>query len=258
MTAAIYAARAGKSVLLFEGNKLGGTVNRLKRIANYPGGVSEKGEELAAKMAEQTLGFGVKVVPEFVNKVTKTKDGFSVMTFEEAYSCRYVIYCGGLTRNKPEAELKFKGSGISYCAVCDGNFFKGKVTAVIGDGEAARRDVEYLLPICKKVYYVHTDGVSVTGAEDVEGKVGEFTGEATLSGIVVGGKRIEVDGAFIAMGGTTDGLIKGIETNNGAIVANGGRTNIEGFFVAGDCIYGSMKQIVSACYDGALAASLCK
>lgn len=257
LTAAIYAARSGKRVILFEGNRVGGTVCGLKKIANYPGGISDKGEELADRMFRQALSFNVKIVPQFALKAVKTSEGFTVTTGENSYSGKYVIYCGGIARKSIPAEKQFRGSGISYCAVCDGNFFKGKTVAVIGNGEAAVSDVKYLLGLCQKVYFVHSYGEAVEGAEDVIGSVSDFVGEGTLSGIVVSGTVIPVDGAFIAMGGAADSIIKGLKLEDGLIVSNEGRTNIDGFFVAGDCIKGSMRQIVSATYDGAKAASLC-
>ena len=257
MTAAIYAARAGKSVILFEGNKLGGTLAKLKKIVNYPGSVSEDGGEIAERMASQVKQFGVKIVNEFVSGIFKSKDGFDVFTDTESYKSKYVIYCGGIKRNKPKAEQKFRGSGISYCAVCDGHFFKGKTVAVIGDGEAALRDVKYLVPLCAKVYHIYTVEPA-PDAEGIKGKVEDFLGENSLSGIVVGGKTIPVDGAFIAMGGTAEELIAGLETKDGFIIRHNGKTNIDGFFVAGDAAEGSMRQVVSACYDGALAVSYCE
>lgn len=257
MTAAIYAARAGKKVTLFEGNELGGTLARLKKIVNFPGSISENGAEIAERMANQVKSFDVQIIYEFVSGIMKSGDEFTVMTDSDAYQAKYVIYCGGIKRNRPEAELKFKGSGISYCAVCDGNFFKGKTVAVIGDGEEAKKDVRYLLTLCKKVYHVYTTEVA-DGAEGVKGIVKDFVGDKTLTGIVVGEKTILVDGAFIAMGGTVTELVKGLETKDGYISTRNCKTNIENFFAAGDAIDGSMRQVVSACYEGALAASYCE
>lgn len=258
LTAAIYAARAGKKVMLFEGNRVGGTMARLRTIANFPGGVSDSGEELAERMASQAKNFGTMIVPEFVLKVIRTGEGFKVTTGEKSYSGKYVIYCGGIARKTVPAEKRFLGSGISYCAVCDGNFFKDKTVAVIGEGEAAKSDVQYLLGLCRKVYYIHSFGEAIEGAEDVIGSVSEFIGEEKLSGVKVGGKVIDVDGAFIALGGAAESLVKGLEVEDGLIVSSGGKTNVENFFVAGDCIKGSMRQVVSACYEGARAAYLCK
>lgn len=256
MTAAIYAARAGKKVILFEGNKLGGTLGRLKKIENYPGSVSSDGAEIASRMKSQVEHFGVNIVYEFVSGVIKSMDGFDVFTDTEAYKCKYVIYCGGMERKRPKAEQKFRGSGISYCAVCDGNFFKGKTVAVIGDGEAAFRDVKYLLPLCSKVYHVYTMEPA-TDAEGIRGNIEEFLGESYLTGIKVNGKIIPLDGAFIAMGGATSELIKGLYVKNGLIVNDNGKTGVDGFFVAGDASDGSMRQVVSACYEGARAAGYC-
>lgn len=256
LTASIYLKRAGKNVLLFEGNKLGGTLNKLKKIANYPGSVSDDGAEIATRMANQARLLGVEVKSEFVSKV-RARDGFfAVMTATESYEAKNVIYCGGIQRKQPETEKKFKGSGISYCAVCDGHFFKDKTVAVIGDGEVAASDVKYLLPLCNKVYHVTTTQAE-EGAEQIKGVVSEFVGEGALSGIVVGGKTYQVDGAFIAMGGAANEIIKGLELKDGLIVTDGCKTNISGFFVAGDAGYGSMRQVVSACYEGAKAAQIC-
>lgn len=258
LTAAIYAARAGKKVLIFEGNRAGGTLARLKKIANFPGGISEDGAALSAKMLEQALSFGAVVVPEFALKVIRAGEGFKVTAGERSFSCKYVIYCGGIVRKTIPAEKRFAGSGVSYCAVCDGYFFRGKTVAVIGEGEAARSDIKYLLGLCGKVYHIHTSGEKVEGAEDVVGSVSEFIGSSTLEAVKVGDRVIPVDGAFIALGGSTESIIKGLEVEDGLIVSSDGRTNIEGFFAAGDCIKGSMKQVVSACYEGARAAYMCK
>lgn len=257
LTAAVYAARAGKSVIIFEGNKLGGTLAKLKKIVNFPGSISDDGKQIAERMARQALSFGAKVEYEFVRSVHKKIDGFTVYTDTREFSCKYVIYCGGMERSKPKTERKFTGSGVSYCAVCDGNFFKGKTVAVIGDGESAVRDVEYLLPLCKKVYHVYTEKAA-DGAEPLKGKVDEFLGDAVLTGISVGGMTVAVDGAFIAMGGVATGLVSGLETKDGLIVNSEGRTNIPNFFVAGDAGAGSIRQVVSACFDGARAAYYCK
>ena len=118
------------------------------------------------------------------------------------------------------------------------------------------RDIKYLVPLCAKVYHIYTTEPSPE-VESIKGKVEEFLGEMSLSGIVVGGKKIPVDGAFIAMGGAAKELIAGLEINDGLIVSNNGKTNIDNFFVAGDAAKGSMRQVVSACYDGALVASYC-
>lgn len=257
MSAAIYAARAGKRVTLFEGNRLGGTLATLKRIENFPGSISNSGAEIAARMEAQVRSFGVNIVSEFVSGVMKTEGGFEVFTDTGSFGARYVVFCGGIRRKRPAAERKFRGNGISYCAVCDGNFYKGKTVAVIGDGEAAKRDVAYLLPLCKKVYQVCTFSPA-EGAEAVLGSVEDFVGDETLKGIVVGGRTIEVDGAFIAMGGAANELISGLKMEDGLVVNDDGRTNVEGFFVAGDAAKGSMRQVVSACFEGARAAGYCK
>lgn len=257
MTAAIYAARADKSVILFEGNALGGTLAKLKKIVNFPGSVSEDGAEIAARMAAQVKQFDVRIISDYVRGVHKSGEKFNAMTDTESFTAKYVIYCGGINRHKPKAEQKFRGSGISYCAVCDGNFFRGKTVAVIGDGEAAMRDVKYLLPLCEKVYHIYTTAPA-PDAQGIKGRVDEFLGDVSLTGIVVGGKTIAVDGAFIAMGGATSEIISGLNITDGFIVSDGCKTNIDGFFVAGDAAFGSMRQVVSACYDGALAASLCE
>lgn len=256
MTAAIYLRRAGKNVILFEGNSLGGTLKRLRKIVNFPGSVSDDGAEIAARMEAQVRAFGTTIVNEFVSGVHKNKEGFDVYTDTEIYKSKFVIYAGGIERNRPKAEKKFRGSGVSYCAVCDGNFFRGKTVAVIGDGEAAFRDVKYLLPLCEKVYHIYTTAPAPE-AEGIKGKVEEFLGEVSLSGIVVSGKTIPVNGAFIAMGGAASELISGLEMKDGLIANENGKTNIENFFVVGDAAEGSMRQVVSACYEGAKVAEYC-
>lgn len=240
MTAAIYALRAGKKVAVFEGNLLGGTLNQIKKIENYPGFKSISGKTLAKKMQEQVLSLGAEVIKQFVVKVMPAEEGFDIITYTDFFTAKKVIYCGGNARRTIKAAENFFGSGISYCATCDGYFYKDKVVAVVGSGYTAKEDVDYLLSLCKKVYLIGS--LTNTNAEQINSEVVKILGTNKVEGIQLkNGKTIEIDGLFIALGGVSQDEIFDEEIKGGV-------------FKAGDA-NGEFKQIIWACAEGAKAAT---
>lgn len=278
LTAALYALRAEKSVVVIEKLGLGGQIALSSEVENFPGTPKMSGAEFAANLASQVEALGGRIeyeeVVEIIDGEIKT-----VVTDLDKYEGRSVIIATGV-KNRclgAEGEAELIGKGISFCAVCDGSFYKKKTVAVIGGGNTAVEDAIYLADIAEKVYIVHRRDEfraenrlvrALKQRENVElvldSTVERFIDDGGLKGIEVvnvknGGKRtIEVDGAFVAVGQTPqcqifDGLIT---LNDGGYVEAGEncRTNVDGIFVAGDCRNKSVRQLTTACSDGSIAA----
>jgi len=266
LSAALYALRAGKKVVIFEGNAFGGILNTIDRIENYPGFKAISGEALAKKMAAQVMRFKPKVVKSFAVSVLADdmdtdnegeEGGYTVYTNASDFKARCVIYAGGSVRAPLPAAEKFKGSGLSYCALCDGYFYKDKTVAVLGSGYTAEEDARYLIPLCKKVYVL--GGVAVDGAESIDDGVAELIGSKQEAGKgevleavkLKSGRVLKVDGLFIALGvkdsgGVLSAVLDGQSMQDGKIK--------DGLYVAGDA-GAEFKQIVWAAASGAKAAS---
>lgn len=277
MTAGIYAVRAGLSALILEGGVVGGQAVNAHSIENYPGfatGVS--GYELAYAMQTQCQRLGVKFIYEQAVSAELTDDIKTVRTSLNEYSAKNVIIATGA---KPrllgvENEQSFVGAGLSYCATCDGGFFKGKVVAVIGGGDTAVTDAIYLSRIAKSVHIIHRRDAFRAGKLEVErmlalenvhpvynSVVQSLMGDQSLSGLMLRNvqsgaiSQIEVDGAFVAVGNEpqTD-IFTGLKLESGYILCDGVHTGIKGIYAAGDVCRGAQKQVVTACAAGAAAA----
>ena len=157
LTAAIYAARSGKSVLVYEKEGIGGQIAFSPRVENYPGIRSVSGSEFADNLYEQALSFGVDIELETVIGIETNGDIKTVLTESGKEQCKKIIIATGVQHKKlglPE-EDDYVGRGVSYCAVCDGAFFKNSDVAVVGGGNAALRSAQMLSGICSKVYLIH-------------------------------------------------------------------------------------------------------
>lgn len=280
LTAAVYARRAGKSVLLIEKETFGGQITLSPHVENYPFTRPMSGNELVEVLVEQVMNLGAEVEIGTVAAVSENSDKtVTVKTDYQEFRGRALIIATGLKHRLPgaENEQKFIGSGISFCAVCDGAFFKDKAVAVIGGGNTAVQDAIYLSKLCSKVYLVHrrdgfraekrvVDGLSA--CENVElvlnSTVARFVGDGKLSEIIVknretGAERaLEVSGAFIAVGfepnnGAFEGLVS---LDESGFIRSGEdcRTSRPEIFVAGDCRTKSVRQLVTAGSDGGVAA----
>lgn len=157
MTAALYARRAGKSVLLLEQGSIGGQITFSPRVENFPGIKAVSGIEFSDTLADQVLGLGAVLEVENVQTVQQGENCFTVKTEYGEYQARSLVAATGLQHKKLglPGEEELVGSGISYCAVCDGAFFKGKVTAVVGGGNTAVQDALYLADLCETVHLIH-------------------------------------------------------------------------------------------------------
>lgn len=283
LTAAIYAKRAGKSVLVLEGRTYGGQIINTFQIENWPGDFGVSGVDLMQKIYKQATELGAEVEFEEVTAIEKTATGFVVKTEDEEYAAGAVILAVGAEDKKLgiASEEKFTGRGVSYCATCDGALFKDKTVAIIGGGNTALYDALYLSHIVKKIYLVHRreefrgDKVLVEKVQkknNVEFVLGyvpeEIVGDKKVSGVklVVSGlmaevkeaRELDVDGVFVAIGEKpmTEKFAELVELDkDGYIVAGEDcKTSRDGVYVAGDCRTKDVRQLVTAAADGAVAA----
>ncbi|MDD4291385.1 MAG: FAD-dependent oxidoreductase [Clostridia bacterium] len=279
LTAAIYARRANLSVVMFEGNVLGGTLAELKRIENYPGFMGT-GKQLAAKMTAQVKKLRTRVVTENVEAVKPIeKKGrspyrFSIFTQKSEFSALSVILAIGKKRIGNGVERDYIGKGASYCAVCDGFFYRDAVVAVYGSGNTAVDDAIYLSNIAKKVYLVSLSELQaeksliskLKSAKNVEiltqHVVKKLNGEEQLQSMTVfdiasvSQKDIEIEGFFVANGVNPDVKLasKLVSTDSDGILAGDTVCDTKGVFACGDAVSGSFKQVVTACATGAQAS----
>ena len=282
LTASIYALHAKKSVLLIERYAPGGQVAQTGKIENYPGFKSIDGLELSNLMFEQVSDLGLETIYTDVIKYDLLGKVKKVETYDGTFECKAVVLALGAVARQldVENEKKFIGKGISYCATCDGNFFKDKNVAVVGGGNTSFEDCLYLADIVNKIYLIHRrdefrgDKHTLLKLKEFE-KVGKIefvlnsvvkalNGEDKLTSVVVENKidktlrEIPVDGLFVAIGRRPDtSLIQDIITldENGYIITDENmRTNIDGVYAVGDVRQKRLRQIVTACSDGAISA----
>lgn len=279
LTAAIYGQRAGKQTVVFEGANYGGQIVFSPNVENYPGIASISGAQYSMNLVEQATNLGAETKREQVKEVKKVEDGYSVVTEEGEYLCQALVLATGVTHRHLglENEEKLTGAGVSYCATCDGMFFRGKNVAVIGGGNTALQDAEFLSNYCSKVYLVHRreefrgDAKNVSSLrekENVEFVLNalpeEILGEQMVQGLVVtdkisGAKKtLDVDGIFVAIGHLPKNEIFAelVELDAGGFIKAGENceTSRDGIFAAGDCRTKEVRQLTTAAADGAVAA----
>ncbi len=278
LTAATYARRAGKSVLVIEKNAFGGQITWSPKVENFPGFVSISGNELGDKLLEQAMEQGAEVELEEVSQLHIIEGVKTVVCASGAeFQARAVIIATGA---KPrmlglEREAELVGAGVCFCAVCDGAFYKGERVAVNGGGNSALQDAILLSETCEKVYLIHRRDSfrgeaklveALQRRENVEfvlnANITQLLGGDELSGLVVeqsGSRReIPVSGLFVAVGHAPDNDIFAniIALDNAGYAASGEDclTRAEGVFVAGDCRAKSVHQLTTAVGDGSVAA----
>lgn len=277
LTAAIYALRAGKSVRIYEKELFGGQITYSPSVENYPGYQQISGNELADHLVEQAIALGAEI--EF-GQVEKILDGTvkTVMADGKPVECKSVIIATGSKHRHLglDREGELIGSGVSYCAVCDGAFFKGKTVAVAGGGDAALQDAIFLSDRCAHVYVVHRRDTfrgeaqlekilrSRTNVEFVmNATVEALEGDRVLTGIRVKNKengalrQIPLDGLFIAVGqepqNTPFAELIALDAGGYADSGEDCTTGTPGIFVAGDCRKKAVRQLTTAVGDGAVA-----
>ncbi len=278
LTAALYLARAAVDVTVFEKAFYGGKITETFEIENYPGFELVSGFELSEKIRAQAVKAGVKTVNREVLSLTKTENGFTVKTNKDEMKADAVIFAAGTEKKMlgVKGEAEFSGRGVSYCALCDGGFYKGKTVFVIGGGNTAVEDALYLASLCKEVFLVHrrdefrAENAVLNAAKKVENlnfitgaELFEIKGEKSVNEVLIktnqGVKSYAADGVFIAIGANpkTELLEEfKITDENGYIIADReGVTSACGLFAAGDSVKKNCRQIVTAIGDGASAAN---
>ena len=281
LCAALYARRAEKSVLLIEKSTFGGQITHSPRVENYPGVIAMSGSELGEKLLDQVMTHGADIELDTVTAIEKIDTGFTVVTEGGSFEGKSVIIATG-SRHRSlgvAREEEFVGEGVSYCAVCDGAFYKGKTVAIIGGGNTALQEAVLLSEGCKKVYLVQNldfltgEGalqVSVSKRENVEvilsSVVLELVGESEIRGVKIMNvndgveSTLEVDGIFVAIGQQPENepFASVVELDERGYIAAGEdcmpRAKHEGVFVAGDCRTKAIRQVTTATADGAVAA----
>lgn len=276
ITAGIYAKRAGLNVLMFEKSAPGGMLQKIDKIQNYPGFSEISGPDLALNLFNQVKKVGVPFKFEEVIDVEITEEYKKVITKNGTYEAKNVIVATGRTPKYLglDNEKDYLGRGLSTCASCDGNLYKGEDVAVVGSGNSALQESLYLANIVNKVYILHrgvnfkgddalverarntqnieiVDGVNIKKINEVDGKIESVTLDNE--------KTINVKGVFIYIGYKPDtDMFKKLDITNingDIIVGENFETEIDGLYAIGDCAKKGVYQLVTAASDGCIAVS---
>lgn len=276
ITAGIYGKRAGLNVLMFEKSAPGGMLQKIDKIQNYPGFSEISGPDLALNLFNQVKKVGVPFKFEEVIDVEITEEYKKVITKNGTYEAKNVIVATGRTPKYLglDNEKDYLGRGLSTCASCDGNFYKGEDVAVVGSGNSALQESLYLANIVNKVYLLHrgvnfkgddalvervrntknieiVDGVNIKKINEVEGNIESVTLDNE--------KTINVKGVFIYIGYKPDTeMFKKLDITNingDIIVSENFETEIDGLYAIGDCAKKDVYQLVTAASDGCIAVS---
>lgn len=276
MTSALYALRANKKVLVLEAKSYGGQIINAYKIENYPGIPNVSGFDYATNLYNQIKELGAELKFETVIRINEDK---TVITNKAEYKAGAIILATGAEKRKLniENEQEFVGKGISYCATCDGNFYKNRIVAVVGGGNSALEDAVYLSNIANKVYLIHrrdTFRGEQKYIEELEKKgnvefvfnsnVVKINGEDVLKSIEVKDnedniRKIDINGLFIAVGQEpkNDIFANIIDIDEAGYIKteDGVHTNVNKIYVAGDARAKKLRQLVTAVSDGAIAAT---
>ena len=279
LSAAIYARRAGMNTVVYEAESYGGQIINTPEIENYPAIAKISGFDFADGLYKQAEALGAEIKFDKVTEIRPVEGGFEVATeYSGTETCKAVVLAvGAKNRHMGIArEEELTGKGVSYCATCDGAFYKGKTVAVTGGGNTAVEDAIYLCGMAEKVYLVHrrnefrAEETLVNAAKAIENLefvtpyvVKELKGEPKLSSVVLENredgseKELAVDGLFVAIGQEpATASFKDLVALTGGYIEAGEdcRTNVPGIFAAGDGRTKKVRQLTTACADGAVAA----
>lgn len=279
LTAAIYALRAGYQVLVLEQAVYGGQVANTPTVENYPAIEKISGYEFANNLYEQAKSLGAEIKFSSVESVDFSKEEKVVNTPKESYSARVVIIANGAKRRLLgcKGEDTFSGKGVSYCATCDGAFYRGKDVAIVGGGNTALEDALFLSNNCKTVHLIHRRDSfrgnriladSVKARENIvlhyDSEVVEIKGETVVNAITIRNNKTNeeseliVSGVFVAVGLEPDNQIFApylkLDEAGYLVAKEDCVTNVPGVYAAGDTRTKSLRQIVTAAGDGAVAA----
>ncbi len=270
LSAAIYARRANKKVLVIEAKSYGGQIINAHQIDNYPGLFHVNGFDFAQKVYNQAKELGTEFIFETVTKITPEKE---VITNKNTYQAKAIIIATGALNKKLNLpnEKELLGKGISYCATCDGSFYKGKIVAVNGGGSHALADALYLTDLASKVYLICKENNFDENAliyEELKQKNVEFilnsnitkiNGTDKLESVIINdNQELSLDGLFIAIGQTPQNSIFSnvVDVSDmGYIISEDGvHTKTPGIYVAGDARIKELRQLTTAVSDGSIAA----
>lgn len=281
LTAALYAARAGKSVTVCEKEALGGQITQAHEVQNYPAIASVSGLELGDRLCAQAMDAGAEIEFTAVTALSRREDGsFSAETEDGTIDARSVIFAGG-AKPRPlglHGEADLIGAGVSYCALCDGDFFRKQDVAVVGGGSTAASDALFLAAICRSVTLIHRrdtfraeDAVmrAVRSTENIRiltpCRVTALHGDDCLTAISVHHadtdetEELPVSALFIALGRVPDcsliAPLTALDTDGCAAAAEDCRGGTPGLFIAGDCRAKAIRQLTTAVADGTVAAT---
>ena len=279
MTAALYAARAGKSVVLFEGEMLGGQILPTRKIENYPALPDVDGYTFADGLTKQITALGVNIVYAVVEKIDKTENIFSLVAGNQTYTALAVILATGLKHRKLgiDGEDSLIGRGISFCATCDGMFFRKKEVAVVGGGNTAVQDALVLAEYCSRVYLIHRraelraeknlaeqmktreniEFIGETVIEEVQGE--ENLQSLMLRNVATGAVQyLPVSALFEAIGQLPQNAIFAdlvdLDEDGYFITDSACQTSCPGIFAAGDACRKTVRQLTTAVADGTISA----
>lgn len=276
LSSAVYACRANKKTLVIERESVGGQIVDAPIVENYPGIVSISGAQFALDLYDQAERAGAEFVYETVEGIVSENETAKVVTDGGEYFAKAVVIAAGCRHRRlgVEGEDRLIGSGVSYCALCDGAFFKGRTVAVVGGGNAAFTDALYLAGVAETVYMIHrrdefrAEKVNVDKAAacaDIRfvtrARIKKLLGDDELTGVILdtdgGETELSLDGLFVAIGQQPDNSAFGVATDGGGyIVADEScRTNVPRVYAVGDCRVKNVRQLTTAAADGAIAVS---
>ena len=278
LAAAVYGIRAGKKILVIEKDYDGiGQIVYSSHVDNYLGFYNVDGYTLGEKFREHALHFGAGIINGTVLNISQIENGFritiKVRKNEEQYEATNILYCAGASHRKlnVDGEEELTGKGVSYCATCDGGFFRNKSVAVIGGGDTALDDALYLSELAKKVTLIHRRDTfrgafstleKLRNKENIEiitgANVKSIEGENLVEKVVLdSGEAISVDGVFVAVGMIPETALLSdlveLDPSGYVVAAEDGRSSCKGIYVAGDVRSKALRQVVTAVADGANA-----
>lgn len=272
MTSAIYLKRGGLNPLIIEENAPGGQLNKINSIENYPGFIKTDGPTLAAEIFSQVRNLDIEYLFDKVISVDLTKETKKVVTGGITLYCKYLIIATGrLSKKLYDNDDRFIGKGISYCAICDGNLYKGKNVCVVGGANSALEEAIYLSEICNKVNLI-IRGEKLKGEETLINQILEKNNIECMYNCNIKEYNIEnnklvsikldnesiidSDGLFISIGSVPSADIFEVEKEKGFIIVdNECMTNIENVYACGDVIKKKVYQLTTAAAEGTIVAN---
>ena len=274
LSAATYLARSAYSCIVLEKDAPGGRMLTLPKIENYPGFAAVSGAELADAFIHAASQLGIETTYGNVMSVSRENDLFITKTDMDSYASKAIIVATGITFVPSiPGEKDFQGKGVSYCATCDGRFFKGKKMAVYGNGDEALQEALYLAPLSTSLLFVCPDDLhgsekniaALKASTNVtilqESKLERIKGGLKVSSIIVNGREYETEAIFPLNGPKSASAFLsplGLETNKGFLKVNiDQETSFPGVYAAGDILDKKLRQVVTAAGEGATAATSC-